>query len=113
MSTTDLSPVYYVCEHCSHYFAAAVEPPDRCEHCGAHHTWLSEWPTLDAAEDASAAVLFDQRLRGGRSYRAPEPVRTMRDWPDAAIRIALVRWSGPALESARDEAAARGWDVVR
>lgn len=41
------------------------------------------------------------------------PVRTMREWPDNAIRTALARWSGPALESAHEEAAARGWEVAR
>jgi hypothetical protein len=36
-------------------------------------------------------------------------VRTMQSWPDSALRTALIRHQGPALESAREEAAARGW----
>lgn len=42
-----------------------------------------------------------------------EPVRTMVTWTDSAVRTALEHWGGPALESARDEAAARGWEVAR
>lgn len=42
-----------------------------------------------------------------------EPVRTMATWPDSAIRTALERWGGPALESAQHEAAARGWEADR
>jgi rubrerythrin len=45
---------YYVCERCAHFWSQPFDP-DRCENCG--HDWLEVCDTLEAAEDASEAVL--------------------------------------------------------
>lgn len=46
---------YYVCDACAHYWSSPGFP-DACENCRSGY--LREYADIDAAEDASEAIIF-------------------------------------------------------
>jgi len=54
---TEFSMMYYVCRDCAAFEMGPTPGPMRCETCGAHHSSLDAFMTLENAEEYSQSIL--------------------------------------------------------